>query len=46
MDKGIMLAIRVPIFNSGTYLVCATLKIIQIYGDIGVQQLNGESPRR
>lgn len=46
MDMGIILAIRVPIFKLGTYLVYATLRIIQMYADMGVQQLNGESPMR
>ena len=44
MAIGIMLEIRAPIFRSFMYFVCATLKTIQMYADIGVKQFPGESP--
>ena len=43
---GIMFEMRVPIAMSGIYFSCATERIIQMYGLIGVKQLPGESPRR
>ena len=41
---GRRLEIRVPIFISFMYFVCAVARIIQIYADIGVTAFVGESP--
>lgn len=41
---GRRLEIRVPIFISFMYFVCAVARTIQIYGDIGVTAFVGESP--